>query len=591
MHCIHCGGHMAGQAKFCPYCGKAVAVQPEAGAPNRDNQATAVPGPKRPAKTRRRLTGCALALLLIVFLCGGVAGGLYFWLGLHRTNQIARIVPADTTAFISISPSIWQLPQLRHAGHLPAGATLLAAVPGLWEAGVALQTLPLHITIDPAREVLPWIGGEVSLAVLEYQPGIGGGRDDVYFGPPLILAAVTRDRAASDAFLAKIRRHLEREEVLFREELYRDILVAEITSPTAVPLAYATFNNLVVMATDGVVLRRAIDAAYGGEPVLNDQQTFRRALSDLPRNRLGYIYLDGADLRQQIPLETELWQAIDSLAIAIALDNTGVRFDYAARYDNSALLPAQREFLQQTANPLLLAGKTPSNSLVYLSSANLPLFWESIETRAWQQEVRLVRQESGIRLEQDLFALAADEYALIVVPDNDAWWFDEELRMGLALLAPVHNGRDAERALDEISHRLVQGYGLQRRQEEIDRQRATLLGYGDDLYGYTLIQETMLIGSSPETIRQVTRASRSALSQNQGFALATQSFPRRANLILYADVQALTRNIYAALPDNEQDFFDQEIRPYIQDIRAIALAATPMDRQGVVHGVLILVSK
>jgi hypothetical protein len=559
------------------------------------------------------LTG-GVALLALIVVCSVAVLGAYLWLGLHRTNQAARIVPAQTSAFVCISPSLLQLPQLRNADNLVKGAAVLAALPGVLEAGEAIQdNFSLDdFDVDPKKDILPWIGREMSLAVLHSgrrssdtgsAPGLAAPAKPLpgaYDGPPLVLAAATRNRSASDAFLAKLRSQMEWQGILFEETTYRGTEITEIVSPRGIPLAYATFNHLVVIATDLDTLRDSIDAAAEDDiPVLNDQEAFKDVLDDLPANRFGYMYLDWPALTGHVWEDLEALpmgglQAIENVGVALSLASDGLRFDYVANYDLDALSQAEEELLRQSPNPHRLTDIAPADSLVYISGQNLPLVWETFEDSDLGETFREALQEleytTGVHFVNDILDLMPGEYAWVLAPDPAGFWGDETVWLGFLLFIEADERALVERNLDDLASALSQDSDIYLYQDEINRVPVWLLEdrYEGTTLGYGFMGDFLFIGTSRDMIRLATPAENSSLADNELFRAAVKPLPGKSRGYVYVNVQQSVRTAYQAMDDHAREEFNTTARPYMESIRAISMAAEPMDKKGVLRGVLFV---
>lgn len=623
MFCVNCGRQIDNQIRFCPFCGQPVpketaAVPPTAVTPQVEPQQVAAepaptvtlqvepppaasePASKKSGPWRRRLVGCSAALLVIIFLCSGSLAALYLWLGLNRSHQVAHIAPAETTTYISINPTVWQLPRLRHYDNLTGGAAIFAAVPGVMDVGLALQDLPINLTLDPQQDILSWMGNEVSLAIIADPapvPGRGGGEtlpaQAAYTGPTFMLAAVTRNVAASDALLAKVQRQLERDGVIFERANYRGIQIVEIASPPTTPLAWATVNNLVVIASDGLTLETALDAALDGSPTaLAHQPAFQQAVANLSRSRLGYMIIQGDSLRELARWETELWQGIETAALTIALENNGLRLDYALQYDAALLLPGQLDFLENPAMANDLSSHAPASTVLYFSSHNLPLLWEAALNSDMRDLAHTLRTETQIRLEEDLLELASQQYALAVVADRDGFSGQPYAPYGVLMLTEVADRRMTERQLEDAGRRFSQRRNLPFYQDQISRTPVQILQlYGDNMIGYGFWDTILFVGSSEETLRLAVRAPNASLANNQLYQRANQPLPANSHIHLYVDVQNLIRASYETWPISQQEWYDDQLHPFLKDIRAVAATVAPMTRQGVLQGVVFVATE
>ena len=340
MYCMKCGASNDDSARFCIKCGTTL-VQVKAALPQPPLLAVRpVPYQTPPARPERRrrvprwlaIVGAVLLALLLLF--GATLVGAYFWLGFHRTNQTAKIVPAGTPLMISLSPDPRQALRYREVESLEAMLPLFGIMPELRVTAEAAQDdLLAEFDLDFQKDVLPWIGAEASLAMMDTE---GSGHSDL---PPIILAVATRSEKRSDLFLEKVWQAMAQEGAKFEQEDYQGIQVTYQVPEDewALAPAFATFDHLVVMGTDREALHRSIDmASTAGAQVLADRETFSAILGQLPANRLGYVYLDGETFLRDYADETDLpveLASVQGAAASVGLAADGVRLDYVVSYE------------------------------------------------------------------------------------------------------------------------------------------------------------------------------------------------------------------------------------------------------------------
>ena len=584
-----------------------------------------------PPRRHRRVQILAIVTLVLIVGTSALLGGPYFYLGLHRTNQTAKIVPHDTGALVTISPSLLQVMQLRNAEDKVAAAGLIAALPGVVELAEIVQSvLPVELDAKP-DDVLPWIGREVGLAILYKEARASDvgrrlpdptapARGRAYDGPPIVLTAATHNQKKSDAFLADLRDQLEDEGFEFDEDTYRGVEVTESVEPDALPLAYATLNRLVVIATDLDTLRDAIDASLGRGRVLNDQDTYKQMLGELPTNRLGAIYLDWPSLLEYLDLE-ELDKmplggiaAIQHVGVGFALQEDGVLYDYVVRYDQGRLSPTQQEALRQGASPHGLPDVAPAQSMFYVSGQNLSLGLRGLEEaanevvgEAYVDIVQSILPDSspdsgdlalsevleeviGIHLQDDLLSKMKKDYAWVIAPDPDGFMGDDEIPAGLLFLVQVTNQPQVAETLDTLMGKLRRELNFDIVQETIDGIGVSVVedGWGNGLLYYGFVKDVLVIGSSETMVELLAEAQYQPLSRSEPFQGAVAPLPGDSRGYLFLDAEQIIRWGTRAMSGYEREYFEEIVEPYIQSVQALSMANTPMNEKGLMRGALFM---
>lgn len=598
MYCMQCGTKLSSTAKFCHRCGTLMAAEDAVG------QISARPSRNR---ARRLLLGCAGAAFLALFLCSTAATILYFWLGFNHANQTAVLIPAEeTTAFASITPSPLQLMHLWRLRDLPESAPALAPfalVPGVAEAGsVVQQHLPRSVQVEPVTDILPWIGPEISLAVLEEEPlpQARSGRlarrtsqvAGTYSGPPLILSIATRNSNRTTTFLDDVRSQMEEEGVVFVNSVYQDVLITEVGAPAQLPLAYATFDEMLVLATDASTLQRAIDTAFDETSNrLVDAPDFQETLAELPSNRLGFVYLDAQRVANELEVPPQMWQihAAQSIGLSIALHRDGVRLDYVLDFETSDLNSVQTAWLRLPQAQSRFAEQAPTNCLFYFSGQNLLLLLESFLDEEFQTVMTELESGVDFALWNSLLQISRGEYAVALIEDRRSI-FSDDLPLSILLFADVDDRQQVENTLQELGGMVAALEGASFHQDEINRMPVWLLEDPSDdaAIGYGVNDNTVFLGTSYNALRSVTQSRQSSLADSPLFRSATAPLPDQFREYLYVDVQQLARIMERS---NARDLRDDDVWRYMQAIEAISLAVVPLDAGDRLHGMLFIVTR
>lgn len=594
MYCIHCGSRLEGTPKFCYRCGQPV-PQPEgtqglvvrADTPSAE-RVQRPPKPKRPRRMPVWLK-VFLILFLVLFSVAFVGAGTFAGMGLHRVDQLAKIVPADTPVIVSFCPTLLHLPQLRYTDNLRKAAAVFAVVPAALDLDEwVVQDNGWGLDVDLERDILPWIGREVSLAL------VSDADDD----PQILLAAATRSERASDMFLSHLRSQLEDMDVAFRATVYRDIQITEM-APPAPPWAYATVKHMVVVASDVDVLRDTIDRAAGeSTAALYDKRSFRTALDDLPPSRLGYVYLDRSDLPQGLsdgldevaPFLATRLRAVETFAAAPQLRRDGLSIAHVTHCNLSKLPADQERELQQSADVDRLIALAPAESIAYLSGRNLPMFVEALGADLLSVLAGQAEQDMGVQWIDSLLSELSGEYACLLSADSSGLPGIADAPAGILFLFGIEDRQLVEDRLSSLAALIAQDASLDLRLDEINDVTVWLLeDPGTELaIGFGFVDDAVFLASSRKMVEIATASGGSKLVDSPLFQAATGPLPRQCRGQSYVDVHEALQLAYALLDETDRQQFDEKVRPYIEPVLALGIATEPMDKAGVLRGTLFV---
>ena len=595
MQCPNCGAQLEGTPKFCYNCGKPT-EQAARAAPPPAQAAPAAPPPAKPKKKFPRwIIGVVAGLVVLLLACVVIAGGITWALGLHRTNQAAKMVPDDATVFITVSPTLRQLPGLRHWRNLTEGGAILGGIPQLLGLGGGLASGDLGDVgglgseLDFQEDVLPWIGREVSAAMVQ-DPQSG----DIQW----MVFAATRNQRKSDEFVQKIQDQMRGEGFEFRQTIYRRTEVVEATDGYST-MAFATVNHMVVVASDAETIRSIISAAGDRDtPTLAQDPAFKQAERDLPRSRLGYVYMSFGPLMEELgyeledtPLEMTLGglRALESFVLAPQLHKDGLILNYATHYDTRALPPAQRARLRADASSHRLTRVVPEESLIYLSGQNPAAAVEWMQNTEWGYEILdELEYDLGFNLGDDLVSDMRGEYALVITRDPDGLFGEGDVPIGGLLYVETDDTRRAEETLEDLASEMADELEFDFYPDEINRVQVWLLEdpYYDTALGYGFVKTNLFIATSRYMLELAVEGTR--LSDNRLFQTTIRQLPRQSTGYIYIDVQGAIAALYREMDDWEQDEFDESIRPYVESVLSIGIASKPMTSDGLREGVLFV---
>ncbi len=373
-----------------------------------------------------------LALLLV-----GVGG--FSWITannplklLSRASQAnpiaAMFVSKQATVMVSLLVNPDRLEQFRQIMAPPGKRRQSRA-----EVEQLKQSLLLTTDLDYRRDIQPWLGDEVTLAVTT--PDID--RNDANGQQPgYLVAAATRDPDRAKEFLQLFwqRRSIAGAELTFEQYKGAQLISskatqvpggkAEATSETRYPAAFATAvvgDRFLLFANHPKVLRDAINNVQASDLNLTSSSVYQRSLQQVVNNRIGFVFLN---LSQPMPNGDQpvnpVKSAYEGLAVGLSLSREGLLAD-------SALLTAANQPIAAATTLANTPLAQPLQALQYLPTGT-PLALTGVDLSHWSNSsadpstafllqwikpsIAALQTQWGIDLSQDVFSWVNGEYAL-----------------------------------------------------------------------------------------------------------------------------------------------------------------------------------
>jgi hypothetical protein len=409
----------------------------------------------------------------VLALLGLSAGGFY-WLTTHTPLNLLAGGPTTTPAgavFVSkqapllasmlVNPD--RLEALRQVFATPEERSRSHA-----EFEQIKKSFLANTGLDYSRDIQPWIGDEITLAVTNPDFDDRDRNNGQQTGFLLAVSSQNADR--SQKFLTSYWQKESRKEKTVQSELYKGVKIyykeSPITNPknesfspfnplslpnSALPPSFATAaigrssasgNNLsfVLFANSPNVLRDAINNVETANLNLENTPEYQKAVQQLTQGRiaLAFVNLPQSATEQNSPV------SLNSLAVAVGVNRRGLLTQTAlvTSRDNTAVptLSAPVQALQYI----------PSASPFAVASTDLRNFWTDFSS-AVSTNVEVsklvdrtfgdIQQVWGVNLQQDIFNWVQGEYALAVLPNssNSADW-----------IFVAENSADSQKAIDKL---------------------------------------------------------------------------------------------------------------------------------------------
>ncbi|HLY36238.1 MAG TPA: DUF3352 domain-containing protein [Candidatus Limnocylindria bacterium] len=381
-----------------------------------------------------------IGLTTLLALIGAVVVVAYLFIFGAGVDRAAGLAPADTQVYASVylSPSV---DQQRNIG------SVLGKLPGFAD----LSNLPAKIDelaqralgstgIDYSRDVAPWLGDEVAVAVRSPTSA-----------QPLLIAAV-RGESAARAALARV---AAQEGATTSSETYQGVAITTFAGKSGGEGgAFAIVDQMLVASADHATLLAAIDAAVGRSTSLADVAAFRSAMASLPADRLASIYLDLAGAARATGQSAQA-SGFSTVGLALVVRPDGLQLAGRAPINPSAVSASERANLALGTEQASLSEWMPEDSQAELTFFGARQTFDTVVAQlgsapggeqiasSLTQLRALAALGLGIDLDRDLLPLFDREAAIAITG------LDASTPRGELLLRPS-DATAATSALDRI---------------------------------------------------------------------------------------------------------------------------------------------
>ena len=391
----------------------------------------------------------------VLALLGLSAGGFY-WLTTHTPLNLLAGGPTTTPAaavFVSkqtpllasmlVNPD--RLEALRQVFASPEERSRSHA-----EFEQIKKSLLANTGLDYRRDIEPWIGDEITLAVLDidFDGDSNSGKQSGF-----LLAVSSKNVGRSQQFLDSYWRKQSRATKTVQSEIYKGVqinykqvpIANKKTSPisplnplslpkTTLPPSFATAaiggssdsgNNpsFVLFSNSPTVIRDAVNNVEAANLNLNNSPNYQKAFQQLTQGRIALAFVN----LPQSQTEQNPQIYVNSLAVAVGVNRRGLLAE-------TALVTSRENTASPTlSEPVKALQYIPSASPFAVASTDLKNFWADLSSAvSTNAEVSKlvdrtfadIQQVWGVNLQQDIFNWVQGEYALGVLPNsaNSADW-------------------------------------------------------------------------------------------------------------------------------------------------------------------------
>ncbi len=378
---------------------------------------------------------------VVVLLSIAVAG--FFWLtsqsplNLLREGAVANptaaiFVPRQTPAMVSLLVNPDRLEAFRQLVARPINRRRSRA-----ELKQIENTLLAKTDINYQRDIRPWLGDEITLAVtsLDFDRNPKNAAQ-----PGYLLVVTTKDGERAREFLQLFyskQAATTTEDVVFEKYkgvnlIYRRTLTPQPASTVKNQLqipetltSAVVGDRFVLFANHPKVLRDAINNVQAGNLNLEEDAEYQQMLQTLTGSRLGLSFVNLPALaawisKQPIPAR-ESFRESETLALALSLNRQGLLAQTALLGSTSS---GSKE--PTLSEPVDALHYIPASSSLAIAGTDLNQLWHQLSSGSdetlkplLERTVASLQSRWGIQLPEDIFSWVQGKYALSMLPRPD----------------------------------------------------------------------------------------------------------------------------------------------------------------------------
>jgi hypothetical protein len=554
--------------------------------------------------TEKRNTGRIIAIvvgvLVILCLCCILAAGVAYW----QRDQLGKLLPRELSELLGLAP------QIGAANMMPADTPLYWGMSLNLQNQAGYQNLKKiyldnpevqdilsrlmanfeeEISLDFENDIQPWLGTEAALALASVS-----NLDDLE-SAEIVLTVSTRDVAASEAFLQKLRDQEAEDGRPFEQDEYQGITYwfYATDSEFETPVYTAIFNDFVIWATSKETFFNAIDRVKSGDESLADNAEFQAVMEALPSNGALFAFMDWgimADLAlRETPVELEAEQmsqleAFQSIGLALTLQPDGIQIDTAIQYDEERLSESARAALDRPGTPNQVLNRIPVNAIGFINSSDLHSLWQQAReglaaSPDFEQQLEDLEAEIGLNLDEDIFGWMTGEYTFVVTEAQPADEFAPPIG-GYLLIGT----KDVVLAQEKVA-KLVDLVG---QEMFVEFQSQTISGHEMQVIldpftesvmgGYGFWDDYFVAGYLKDALLAAFGAPEASVSNSLYFKAISSRLPDQNHGYFYVDIDAVQRLVESEISEFEREDYENDIRPLVDPLRAVGIASgSPQD--------------
>jgi Protein of unknown function (DUF3352) len=400
-----------------------------------------------------------------------VAGGavVFWWITRNTftpgTMPVgANVIPQDALMVVSLNTDLQQWRQLRQFGTPKSQAAFDQALAQLRDQIFTSNGLEYQ------RDILPWVGPEITIAQLSPQAELATGDSTVVpsslSAQPLVAVLPIADPLKAKEILSAPKDLPGRQ---WSERTHRDIKIREAQPPanqplgTVSPVQVAVIENRVLVVSNSArSMNRAIETYRDGKSLaqtpgyaqaLGQVQQPTRPFLTLYRNIPASVMSAATNFDNSLSKQTQDWvQQSQGWATVANLQAEGIEFRNIAW-----LRPDSKRKFDTKNNAKSLADRMPVETLAMFDSGNLQQFWQDYSRDYVTYPIQPINpgvltkgiQESlGMSWNEDFLQWMQGEFTfgIVPMPGDDA----KKMPVGLVAMVQTNDRRAAEESLKKL---------------------------------------------------------------------------------------------------------------------------------------------
>lgn len=553
--------------------------------------------PPEPTKSKAPLLiGIAILLIIVVI---AVAVLIVFLPFLGGKPEAPGLMPADTTIYAFVKADLGDLAGFKHMAEIYGDIREVEDVLDDLE-----DELDDEMDITWKDDIQPWLGTEMAIAFsdLEFEG---------YEEPTFVVMAQTRNKSASNDFVEKVVEYFDDEDWDVDQDSYEgvDYYVLDSGYDYDPTLYLGTVKGFLVLASDEDAMEDVVDASKGRVDSLEDNERFNGVMSALPSDAVAYAVVDVEELMADamdaieqeleydtgisLPREiTDLYETFGAYGLALGVHDDGVQLDMAVSFDPDSLDTELFGSDQVGASPNRVLDWIPEDALGFYSGQDLAAAWRAVynllmEMPDADEQIEVLEDELGIRLDEELLSWMSGEFAVAVVESGNI----EDVPVGGFAVFEVDDEEEAQTLLDDLLDVLEEVGDVEIDKDTLDDVDMTLIidtWEEEVILGYGFDDGHLILGFTEDGLEEAV-GDTGSITGNDFFKAIQKRLPSKTGGYLYVNLEEVMEVVLDTMSDWEREDYEEYYEPFIEPIKAIGLAGEPMDMsKGRAHAALFV---